>query len=122
MTKFRAIENGFNIVKNTFAGVGLFCDFNGRVLNYHRATSIEQFFYVSDIYMKGRKTLYSYIGIFWNYFYIIAALIIFFIGMQFDFSLYRNYHPVETGNENQNSKDENGVSPRIAKDVPVVSE
>ena len=28
------------------------------------------------VYTKGRKTLYSYIGIFWNYFYIIGIFLI----------------------------------------------
>ena len=41
------IENGINIVKNTFDGAVLTVDFNGRVLFHHKTHALEQFFVIT---------------------------------------------------------------------------
>ncbi len=90
-TKFKAIENGFNIIKNTFDGVQLAVDFNGRVLGYHKTHGMENFVVVADVYTKGRKTLYSFIGIFLNYFYIIGIFLVIFIKSKMQWKIYKDY-------------------------------
>ena len=119
-TKFRAIENGFNVVKTTFAGISLFVDFNGRVLNYFHSRDTEDFIFISSIYTHGRKTLYSFIGIWWNYLYIVVAIIIFFVKPRFDFSVYRNYHPVQNTEENYETRKDIYTSDQVPRDVQVV--
>ncbi len=88
LAKFRAIENGFNIVKNTFGGVALVADFTGKVLYYMKSHDFFDYSTIADVYTHGRVTLYSCIGIFWNYLYILAMLGILFIKTKFDWSLY----------------------------------
>ena len=78
--KFRAIENGFNTMKSTANGITLSNDYKGRFLAYYQPSKCEDYFVLSSVYKKGTKTLYSYIGIFFNYLYLVAFIILAIIG------------------------------------------
>ncbi len=80
MTRYRAIENGYSIVKNTFGGTTIAVDFCGRILSFTQGTGEkDQYSNLSQVYTKGRNTLYSYIGIVWNWLYIIGVFLVIFI-------------------------------------------
>ena len=72
--RYRAIENGFNTVKNTANGNTISMDYKGRILSYFISKDCEDYFLVNTINQKGVKTLYSYIGIFFNYFYLLDII------------------------------------------------
>lgn len=76
--KYRAIEGGFNLIKNTANGIVISNDVRGRALSYYIGKDCLDYFVVSTVNQKGVITLYSYFGIFFNYLYI-AALICFLI-------------------------------------------
>ena len=75
--KYRAIEGGFNMVKNTAHGYTISSDTRGRTLSYVRNKG-EDYNVINTVYIKGVKTLYSYISIFFNYLYLIALIAILF--------------------------------------------
>ena len=93
--KFRAIENGFNTMKSTANGITLSNDYKGRFLAYYQPSKCEDFFVLSSVYRRGTKTLYSYIGIFFNYFYIAAFIILVIIGR---YKMIKENNDVEIGN------------------------
>ena len=74
--KFRAIEGGFNLIKNTCNGILLASDYKGRTLSYFIGKDYEDYFIVSTFDKKGTITLYSYISIFFNYIYLVAIICI----------------------------------------------
>ena len=78
--RFRAIENGFNTMKSTASGITLSNDYKGRILSYLKTNKCEDFFVLSSLYKRGTKTLYSKIGGFFNYFYLVALIILVIIG------------------------------------------
>ena len=78
--RFRAIENGFNTMKSTANGITLSNDYKGRFLSYLKPEKCEDFFVLSSLYKKGTKTLYSQVGGFFNYIYLIALIIFVIIG------------------------------------------
>ena len=75
------IENGFNTIKNTANGNTISFDYKGRILSYFISKDCEDYFLVNTINRKGVKTLYSYIGIFFNYFYLLAIICILISGI-----------------------------------------
>ena len=74
--KFRAIEGGFNLIKNTINGITISFDAKGRALSYHIGRDYSDYFLISTVNKKGIKTLYSYIGFLFNFLYILAFFII----------------------------------------------
>ena len=78
--RIRAIENGFNTMKSTVNGITLSNDYKGRILSYFQPYRCQDHFVLSSVYKRGTKTLYSYIGKYFNYFYLIAFLILVIIG------------------------------------------
>ena len=78
--RFRSIENGFNAMKSTANGITLSTDFKGRFLTYYQRYKCEDYFILSTVYKKGARTLYSYIGKFFNYLYLVALIIVLIIG------------------------------------------
>ena len=78
--RFRAIENGINIIKSTANGIVLSTDYKGRFLSYYISSSCEDYFVFSNINKAGVKTLYLYIGIAFNYLYLLAIIILIIIG------------------------------------------
>ena len=78
--RIRAIENGFNTMKSTAHGITLSNDYKGRILSYYRPNFCEDHFVLSSLYKRGTKTLYSYIGKFFNYLYLITLIIVVIIG------------------------------------------
>ena len=79
--RYRAIENGFNAIKSTANGNMISVDYKGRVLSYFISKDCQDYFLVNTINTKGVKTLYSYIGIFFNYFYLVAIICILISGI-----------------------------------------
>ena len=78
--KYRAIEGGFNLIKNTVNGITTSFDAKGRILYYRRARDYNDYFMVVTVNKKGIKTLYSYIGFLFNYLYIIILCCILISG------------------------------------------
>ena len=78
--RFRAIENGFNTMKVTANGITLSTDYKGRFLSFLKGDKCEEFFVLTSLYKKGTKTLYSKIGGFFNYIYLVALIIFVIIG------------------------------------------
>ena len=74
--KYRAIEGGFNTVKNTANGITISHDAKGRTLTYYTGKGYEDYFIISTVNRKGIKTLYSYIGFLFDYIYIISIIFI----------------------------------------------
>ena len=105
--KYRAIENGFNAIKNTANGNTISIDYKGRILSYFISKDCEDYFLVNTINRKGVKTLYSYIGIFFNYLYLLAIICILVSGLinQKFFSGNKKNESIERFNELQDSLD-----------------
>ena len=78
--RIRAIENGFNTMKSTVNGITLSNDYKGRILSYYQPYRCQDHFVLSSVYKRGTKTLYSYIGKFFNYLYLVALIIVVIIG------------------------------------------
>lgn len=77
MASYRSIENGYSIVKNTIGGTTIVTDFCGRFLDSHKVeTENDEYIGVAAVWGEGRKTLFSYIGVFWNYFYILGVFVV----------------------------------------------
>ena len=72
--RYRAIEGGFNLVKNTAHGNTIACDYKGNLLSTYFSKECEDYFVVSNINNHSVITLYSYIGCFFNYFYLVAII------------------------------------------------
>jgi len=62
MSKLRAIENGFCMVRGTGQGLSIAVDYNGKVLNQLNYFQTEENIMISDVPTKGVKTLYSKMG------------------------------------------------------------
>ena len=77
--RFRSIENGFNTMKSTANGITLSTDFKGRFLSYYQRYKCEDFFILSTVYKKGTRTLYLYIGKYFNYIYLVSIIILLLI-------------------------------------------
>ena len=76
----RAIENGFYTLKSTANWISLSNDYKGPFLSFLKGDKCEEFFVLSSIYKKGTKTLYSQIGGFFNYIYLVSLSIFVIIG------------------------------------------
>ena len=74
--RYKAIEGGFNLIKNTADGVVIASDYKGRILSYFSGEKCQDYFIVTELYKHGVKTLYSYIGRVFNLVYLIALIII----------------------------------------------
>jgi apolipoprotein N-acyltransferase len=74
--RYRAIEGGFNLIKNTFNGIVISNDVRGRTLSYSDGRNLKDYFVVNTVNRKGIITVYSYIGVFFNYLYLVAIICI----------------------------------------------
>ena len=74
--RYKAIEGGFNLIKNTAHGVVIASDYKGRILNYFSGDDCQDYFIVSELYKHGVVTLYSYIGQWFNFIYLIGFFIV----------------------------------------------
>ena len=72
--RYKGIEGGFNLIKNTANGVVIASDYKGRILTYFSGKDCQDYFIVSELYKHGIKTLYSYIGQWFNFIYLISLL------------------------------------------------
>lgn len=70
--RYRAIEGGFNLIKNTAHGNTIVSDYKGNILSTYFSQECEDYFVISNINNHRVKALYSYIGFFFNYLYLIA--------------------------------------------------
>jgi apolipoprotein N-acyltransferase len=62
MAVFRAIENGFSLVRHTAFGLSQGVDYLGRVLNSMDHFKTKNRIMISHVPRKGTKTLYSMVG------------------------------------------------------------
>jgi len=62
MARFRAIEQGFNLVRHTSNGCSLAADYQGRVLNSMDHFTATDRVLVSHVPTEGVRTLYARIG------------------------------------------------------------
>jgi len=77
MSKLRAIENGFSMVRCTGQGLSLAVDYNGKVLNQLNYYQTEENIMISDVPIKGIKTIYAKMGDWFVWVCIIGLLFIF---------------------------------------------
>lgn len=77
LSKLRAIENGFSMVRCTGQGLSLAVDYNGKVLNQLNYYQTEENIMISDIPIKGVKTIYAKMGDWFVWACIIGLLFIF---------------------------------------------
>ncbi len=76
MAKLRAIENGFSMVRATGQGLSLAVDYNGKVLNQLNYYQTEENIMISDVPIKGVKTIYAKFGDWFVWVCIIGLLFI----------------------------------------------
>ena len=74
--RYKAIEGGFNLIKNTADGVVIASDYKGRILSYFFGFENQDYFIVSEVYKHGVVTLYSYIGQWFNLIYLLGIFIV----------------------------------------------
>ena len=60
-------------------------DYKGRILTYFSGENCQDYFIVTELYKHGITTLYSYIGRFFNFIYLISLILVI-------------YYPDEDGN------------------------
>lgn len=77
MSKLRAIENGFSMVRGTGQGLSLAVDYNGKILNQLNYYQTEENIMISDIPIKGVKTIYAKMGDWFVWTCLIGLLFIF---------------------------------------------
>lgn len=77
LSKLRAIENGFSMVRCTGQGLSLAVDYNGKVLNQLNYYQTEENIMISDVPIKGAKTIYAKMGDWFVWACIIGLLFIF---------------------------------------------
>ena len=78
--RIHAVANGYNMIKSTVNGITVSYDYKGRILSYFQPYECEDYFVLSTLYKRGTKTLYSKIGSFFNYIYLIALVVVIIIG------------------------------------------
>lgn len=74
----RSIENGFNMVRSTLKGLSASFDYKGQLISSNDFFKTNEVILYSDVPVKGRKTVYSFLGDFFAWF-----CILFFISMSF---------------------------------------
>ena len=74
--RYKAIEGGFNLIKNTANGVVIASDYKGRILTYYSGKDCQDYFIISELYKHGKITLYSIIGQWFNFSYLIGILFV----------------------------------------------
>jgi apolipoprotein N-acyltransferase len=62
MARFRAVEQGFNLVRHTSNGLSLATDYHGRVLNSMDHFTTTDRVLISHVPIQGVATIYSRIG------------------------------------------------------------
>jgi apolipoprotein N-acyltransferase len=77
MSKLRTIENGFSMVRCTGRGLSTAVDYNGKVLNQLNYFQTEENTMISDVPIKGVKTIYAKMGDWFVWVCIIGLLFIF---------------------------------------------
>lgn len=77
MSKLRAIENGFSMVRGTGQGLSLAVDYNGKVLSQLNFYQTEENIMISDVPIKRAKTVYASMGDWFPWICIIGLFYIF---------------------------------------------
>jgi len=77
MSKLRAIENGFCMVRGTGQGLSIAVDYNGQVLNQLNYYQTNENIMISDVPIKGTKTIYAIMGDWFVWICLIGLLFIF---------------------------------------------
>jgi len=80
MAHFRAIENGFSMVRADYHGLSTAVDYHGNVLAQMNDFTTEETIMVADIPTKGIKTIYSQIGDLFAWLCVLGFLIMIGLG------------------------------------------
>lgn len=67
MARFRAIEQGFNLVRHTSGGLSIATDYQGRVLSRMDHYTTADRVMISEVPTRGVNTVYSWIGDFFSW-------------------------------------------------------
>jgi len=78
VASIRGIENGFNMVRSVFKGFSASFNYKGQLISSNDFFKTDEVILYSDVPVKGRKTVYSFLG---DYFAWLC--IIFFLSMSF---------------------------------------
>jgi len=62
MASFRAIENGFSMIRADYHGLSTAVDYHGNILSQMNDFTTEERIMIADIPKQGIKTVYSQIG------------------------------------------------------------
>ncbi|MAZ72719.1 MAG: hypothetical protein CMC70_06195 [Flavobacteriaceae bacterium] len=62
MSKFRAIEQGFNFIRQTSLGISIGTDYTGKVISKMNHFNSDEKILVTQLPTKGMNTIYSWIG------------------------------------------------------------
>ena len=73
---FRAIENGFSLVRPTNEGVSVAVDYKGRVLAYQDFFATSDRTMISDVPARGVRTVYGALGDWFVYTVILFAVVL----------------------------------------------
>ena len=81
MASFRAIENGFSMIRPTGNGLSVAVDYHGNVLSQLNDFTTEDVVMIVDIPKHGVKTVYSQIGDFFAWLCVLGFLIMVGLGL-----------------------------------------
>jgi len=73
---FRAVEQGFNLVRSASRGLSASFNYKGQVLSSQNYFTSKDTLFYSDVPMKGKRTIYAVIGDFFAWLCIIFFIII----------------------------------------------
>lgn len=74
MTSFRAIENGFSIIRVDYHGISTAVDYHGSILSQMNDFTTEDRIMIADVPKQGIKTIYSQIGDIFAWFCVLGFL------------------------------------------------
>jgi apolipoprotein N-acyltransferase len=79
---FRAIEQGFNLVRSASRGLSASFNYKGQLLSSQNYFTTKDAIFYSDVPMKGQQTIYAFIGdlFVWICVFLFISLSIFYIG------------------------------------------
>jgi len=73
---FRAIENGFSVVRQTNEGISVAVDYRGRILAYQDFFATSDRTMISDVPTRGVKTVYAILGDWFAYTVILFVIVL----------------------------------------------
>lgn len=81
MASFRAIENGFSMVRADYQGLSTAVDYHGNILSQMNDFTTEERIMIADLPVQGTKTIYSQIGDLFAWLCVVGFLITVGLGL-----------------------------------------